>query len=109
MKNNQFKKKILKCCDSNGVNRVFKATLRKICDEDGLELVQYDKIYFEGSAFIRRKDGCLFYISLQDVRFFPSFAESILYRTVKNTEDYRGGPNHYSDIESLGCSLNEER
>lgn len=91
--------------NSRAVNRVFKKALKDLCTVNNLELISYNAGYFEGSAFIKRTDGRLVYVSVSDVRHWPDFATNILYRTCKHDKDFSGGANRYSDWEGLGKAI----
>lgn len=58
--------------------------------------------YCMASGFIKKHDKYVYY-STEDYRFpsDSSWKNNILYRTAENDRDYRGGSNHYADIEYL--------
>ena len=58
--------------------------------------------YYELYATVKSADGKFVYISISDIRYWQDeWATSILIRTMKDEKDYRGGPNHYTNIARL--------
>lgn len=65
---------------------------------EGYELIEWHKMHFEASAFIKTPDGKYIYLSYDDVRYSDSWHVSILIRTAMGLNDYRGGYNCYTDV-----------
>lgn len=88
--------------NTSAINRVLKKALSDMCVANGMSLAAYSKGYFEGSAFIKRPDGLLVYVSIGDIRFDKErIVETILFRAADDVKDYTGHSNDYSDWEGL--------
>ena len=89
--------------------RDFKSVLREISGSDW-ELAKYNKGHYYVSAFLRNAlDSEKFlYLSVDDIRYNPSWYKNILYRTAENEKDYRGGTNQYTSLEDLSSTLKRE-
>ena len=60
------------------------------------------KGYYELYATVKSADGKFVYISISDIRYWQDeWATEILIRTMKDENDHRGGPNHYTNISRL--------
>jgi len=88
--------------NTRAIARVLKKALTDMCTTNGMTLISYLKGYFEGSAFIRRPDGKIVYVSIGDIRFERDrIVKTILFRAADNEKDYTGRRNDYSDWEGL--------
>jgi len=62
------------------------------------ELVGYMRGFYYASGFIER-EGKFVYFSISDVRHFqPILSNAILVGTAKDSNDYTGGINNYTDL-----------
>lgn len=72
-----------------------KKALKAIFADTGFELVEFSKIHFSYSCFVRNKETGLFaYLAIDDVRSpnkFGSGFDSILVRQAEHVKDYSGG------------------
>lgn len=86
--------------------RDFKKIIRQSLPE-GCELANWNNGHFECFWFIIKPDGKHIYCSISDVRHFPGgWFSNILIRTAKNTSDYTGGSNNYTDLEHFKEKVN---
>lgn len=82
--------------------------LRKIAKSVGFKLLKFNPNHYEFSAVLQNEsNGSCVYVAISDVRHpwwyddtLPWWYKNVLYRTMKNESDWRGGPNHW-------CSWNE--
>ena len=76
--------------------------LRSVCKQNHLQLVNVGKNHYCFSAFIKSAENKCVYVSISDVRYFSDeWYNHILIRTAKNEQDYRGGFNNYTTLDSL--------
>lgn len=72
-----------------------KKALKAIFADTGFELVEFTKIHFCYSCFVRNKEtGLLAYLTIDDIRSpnkFGSGFDSILVRQAEHVKDYTGG------------------
>lgn len=81
--------------------RLFRKFVKKEIPE-GAELIEFNSGHYILNGFVE-KDGKFVYFSISDVRHFKNeWAKRILVRTAEDEEDYTGGPNGYTDLESFG-------
>lgn len=85
-------------------NKVYRQTIKKLIKPYGLELLsKKSSAYCESSGFITDNKGNFVWFNSGDYRFDKSsWKNRILIRTAQNAQDYRGGGNHYTSIESFG-------
>lgn len=90
-------------------SRDFKSALKEICGRDW-EVTKYSKGHYFVSTFLRNRSNPekFLYLNISDIRHFPNWHTSILYRTAENEKDYRGGTNQYSSLENLKDALERE-
>lgn len=68
----------------------------------GIYEIEVRKGYYELYATVKSTDGKFVYISISDIRYWQDeWATSILIRTMKDENDYHGGPNHFTNISRL--------
>lgn len=68
----------------------------------GYSITKFTKGYFYISGFIHNdKNGKYVYFSIDDVRYSKSWHKDILIRDARNEKDYRGGNNHYANLENF--------
>ena len=84
----------------------YKKTLKAILF-DKYEIVEFHKMHFEFSAFIKNRfTGKLVYLAISDVRFWGNnWYNNILIRTAKDTKDFTGGSNNYIELNNLITGL----
>lgn len=68
-----------------------------------------NKNHFCFSAFFEQKEtGEVVYMSVSDVRSFQDeWLTNVMYRTAKDTKDYRGGQNNWTDLEHLEGAISQ--
>lgn len=84
-----------------------KKAYQAVATEDNMELTDYNVWYYNVTAFFKNKEwdtGQYYYVSLWDVRD-PEWRNGILYRTARDSKDYHGGSNQYTDLENLAEAL----
>ena len=69
-------------------------------------VVNHHKGYCECSGFLTDGNGHYVYYSSGDFRFNPRWYNNILVRIAKDTTDYVGGINHYTDIDNFANIVN---
>jgi len=75
----------------------FRNAMKKALAERGAELVSFYRGHFECGGYYRMGDN-MAYFSIDDVRF--SSRGSIMYRTVEDENDCRGGSNHWGVLDN---------
>lgn len=84
--------------DFNKFNNKFKKVIEKMLP-DNYTLHSWNKNHYYCSAIIKDNKERFIYMSVPDVRFFPhDWIEDILIRTMSHDKDWRGGPNHRTDL-----------
>lgn len=93
--------------DYQSFQRSFRTVLRNIADAAGFDLHKFLPNHYNCCAVLRhRASGQFVYISIGDVRFFPGeWHEQVLYRTMENSSDWRGGANHRVQLTKLGNAI----
>ena len=94
--------------DFKSFNTKFKNAIKKLLP-NGYEIRAWTREHYYCSAMIETPEEKFIYLSISDVRYFPNdWFSDILIRTAEHDKDWRGGPNHYTnlftftkDIESL--------
>lgn len=91
----------------------FKNMLQRELNPYGIEIVSFEGNHYDCSGFLRKGDKYVYVwydIPRNEERI--DFSKSgpfygVLYRTAKNSKDYTGGHNNFSNIETLpGAILN---
>ncbi len=86
--------------------RNLKAELTAQLQGSCCEIVKYSKGYFIISGFVRNgRTGAVMYFSIPDVREVNKWCLHILIRRAKDTNDYCGEQNHYTDIRNFGTAV----
>lgn len=76
--------------------------IKKLCTENDWNYISSNKGHYEFSCVIQRNDGVYVYISICDVRYnCKEWFNNVLIRTMEHPKDWRGGSNHYSELELL--------
>lgn len=85
----------------------YKGILLDICDNINFDLHNFHRNHYEFSAVLKNKcNNKFYYISISDVRYFPSqWHDNILYRTMAHDKDWHGGTNNYSSLDNLQENL----
>ena len=79
----------------------YKAFMKKVCEENGWQLVNWNNGHYYCSCFVENH-GKYIYMSFSDVRHFSrSWYQNILYRSAKDSKDYSGGSNNYTDLDNI--------
>ena len=92
--------------DFTNFARNLKAELTAHLKGSDCEIVKYFKGYFEISGFIQNHlTGEVVYFSIPDVREITHWCSHILVRRAKDTNDYRGEQNHYTDIQNFKAAV----
>lgn len=81
--------------------------LRELCKECGWELVKINRNHYEFSVFFKYKENKYVYFAISDVRYFKNeWYYHILIRTAKDDNDYCGGQNNYTSLNTLTIDIN---
>ena len=85
----------------------YKQIINQICLMNNFNLCSFNGMHYCFSAVLyNRQSDKYIYISIPDVRFFKNkWCSHILYRSMENETDYRGGENHYTDLLHLEKNL----
>lgn len=84
--------------DFENFNKKFKKVIEKMLPNN-YSLHCWNKGHYYCFAVIKDDEGRFIYMSIPDVRFFPNdWVEDILIRTMSHDKDWRGGPNHRTDL-----------
>ena len=95
----------------NSLFRSFSWAFRKDCRERGLKVLSIEKTYSHSgdeyginAVVMRVEDGAMFFVSMPNVQA-PSAFDKVIYRSIPNEKDVRGGRNRYSDLNALPSML----
>jgi len=104
----RFESSTTKTLEYSLFERQIKSYIKKQLDQD-LELVAWNKMYFEFSGFIKNKrTGRFVYFSCPDVRFYPDWwYNDLLIRTAENERDFTGGSNDWCKLPGLSKKAKE--
>lgn len=86
--------------------RAFKNMLKRELEGEGIEIVRFEPNHYDCSGFLKQNDKYI-YISYSIPRGYSidfdscSSLDGVLYRTVKNDKDFRGGRNNFSSLRDL--------
>jgi len=89
-------------------NKEIKKYIKENLDST-LELVNWNRMHFEFSGFIRnKKTKKIVYFSCSDIRYFnDAWYDDLLIRTAENEKDYTGGSNNSCKIAELSKKAKE--
>ena len=91
--------------DFKSFNTKYKNYINKILP-NGFSIYQWIKGHYYISAVLKTPTDRFIYISISDVRYSPNeWFTNILYRTMENDRDFRGGMNHYTSLFTLARDL----
>jgi hypothetical protein len=72
-----------------------------MCKKHNWQL-KMNKNHYCFSVVIKRDDERFVYVSISDVRYFrDEWNKSVVYRTMEHEKDWKGGSNHYANINEL--------
>lgn len=93
--------------DYKKFQREARAALKEVAEAAGYTLYKFLPNHYEFCAVLQeRETGAYAYVSISDVRFFKNeWATHVLYRQMKNENDWKGGANHYSPLIGLSDAL----
>lgn len=87
---------------SKDFQKAFKSLLKKMFPE--CKIIT-NSTWCEAHGFVKTPEGkCVFY-NTNDYRWRP-WDRNILIRTAKDEKDYKGGGNHYANLEELQDQIN---
>ena len=97
--------------DYRKFERAYRTELKKIAEKAGFELYKFNKNHYEFSAVLRNKENNGFvYIAISDVRYFKNqWYNNILYRQMRNENDWTGLQNMYCSLDNLQHCLENFR
>lgn len=86
--------------------KAFKSLLRRMFPN--CTILPTKGCWCEANGFIKDANNKFVYYSTNDYRWttFGRWDQRILIRTAENEKDYRGGGNHYADLEELEEQVN---
>ena len=84
----------------------FKSILRRMFPD--CTILPIKGCWCEANGFIKDQNGKFVYYSTNDYRYniLGRWDQRILIRTAESEKDYRGGANHYADLEELEDQVN---
>jgi len=81
-------------------SRDYKKAIAEVAED--FEIVAYSRGHFDVSGFLKHKETeKLVYFSSSDIRHSSRWLDQVLIRTAEHIKDYKGGSNHYTELDNL--------
>lgn len=92
--------------DYKKFERAYLNYIKSFCKDNAWTFIRGTNRHYDFSAVIQREDGVYVYISVDDVRYNRNgWYNTILIRTMKDAQDWRGGQNHFTNLDNLILSI----